>query len=229
MGLNEERGSDAAVLYTSVVGTNTHSYGGVDLVLARAENSDWLPLAPGRTYTAQVTAVVEHGDAPLRPGVMVLSLGPQLVARTPKVRVRDLVGLSTATLPDLKGAKTGLGGGPTLVIGGQPVKTLSDLQGRHPRSAIGWNREFFFLVEVDGRQRSLSAGMTMPELANYFVKLGCQEAMNLDGGGSATLWVLGTVMNEPSEGRPRPAANALVLVQKAKTVAEKELLTQGQR
>jgi len=67
----------------------------------------------------------------------------------------------------------------------------------------------------------------MPELASYLVKLGCQEAMNLDGGGSATLWVLGTVINEPSEGRPRPAANALVLVQKPRTGADKELLTQG--
>jgi exopolysaccharide biosynthesis protein len=67
-------------------------------------------------------------------------------------------------------------------------------------------------VEVDGRQRA-SAGMTLPELADYMVKIGCREALNFDGGGSATLWVYGNVMNTPSEGRERPAANALVIVQ----------------
>ena len=60
----------------------------------------------------------------------------------------------------------------------------------------------------------LSVGMTFPELAAYMVKLGCQEAMNLDGGGSSTMWVSGNTMNSPSEGRERPAANALVVVRK---------------
>jgi exopolysaccharide biosynthesis protein len=49
------------------------------------------------------------------------------------------------------------------------------------------------------------------------VKLGCEEAMNFDGGGSATFWVLGNVMNSPSEGQERPSANALVLVQKPRS------------
>ena len=67
---------------------------------------------------------------------------------------------------------------------------------------------------VDGRQRS-SVGMTYTELAKYMrEKLGCDEALNLDGGGSATLWVFGHVMNSPSEGRERPAANALVVTRK---------------
>jgi exopolysaccharide biosynthesis protein len=46
------------------------------------------------------------------------------------------------------------------------------------------------------------------------VKLGCENAINLDGGGSATLWVSGNVMNSPSEGQERPGANALVVLQK---------------
>src|SRR5437016_5825154 len=85
---------------------------------------------------------------------------------------------------------------------------------RHPRTAIGWNTDSIFMVEVDGRQSHLSVGMTLPELATYKIKLGCANAMNLDGGGSATLWVCGNVMNSPSEGQERPGANALVLVQK---------------
>ena len=60
--------------------------------------------------------------------------------------------------------------------------------------------------------------MTLPEIAEYMVKLGCLYAMNLDGGGSATMWVMGSVMNSPSEGQERPSANALVLLKKGKKI-----------
>ena len=85
---------------------------------------------------------------------------------------------------------------------------------RHPRSAIGWNATHFLLVEVDGRQKGVSEGMTLDEFANWLVKLGCGEAMNLDGGGSATLWYEGKVVNSPCEGRERPIANSLVVLRK---------------
>jgi hypothetical protein len=74
---------------------------------------------------------------------------------------------------------------------------------RHPRSAIGWNGQYYFLVEVDGRKPDLSVGMTLAELAAYLAKLGCEEAMNLDGGGSATLWFAGAVRNRPCDGYER--------------------------
>jgi exopolysaccharide biosynthesis protein len=53
--------------------------------------------------------------------------------------------------------------------------------------------------------------MAFWELADYMVKLGCEEAMGLDGGGSATCWIQGQVMNSPSEGHERAMANSLVL------------------
>jgi exopolysaccharide biosynthesis protein len=87
---------------------------------------------------------------------------------------------------------------------------------RHPRSAIGWNDDFFFLVTVDGRYR-LSVGMTLRELADYMAKLGCKEAMNLDGGGSATLWYEDRVRNRPCDGGERDVANALVVVERRAT------------
>jgi exopolysaccharide biosynthesis protein len=41
--------------------------------------------------------------------------------------------------------------------------------------------------------------------------------MNLDGGGSATFWLDGKVMNSPSDKQERALANALVIVlQKAR-------------
>jgi exopolysaccharide biosynthesis protein len=90
---------------------------------------------------------------------------------------------------------------------------------RHLEAPIELNH--IFLVEVDGRQMGLSVGMSFPGLADYMVRLGCEEAMNFDGGGSATLWALGMVRNNPSEGQERPSANALVVLRKRNSAREK--------
>jgi exopolysaccharide biosynthesis protein len=59
--------------------------------------------------------------------------------------------------------------------------------------------------------------MTLDELARYLVTLGCREAMNLDGGGSAMMWVGGAVVNSPSDGEERAVSNALILLRKGAT------------
>jgi exopolysaccharide biosynthesis protein len=68
---------------------------------------------------------------------------------------------------------------------------------------------------VDGRQKGVSEGMTLKELAAYLVELGCQEAMNLDGGGSATIWYDGKVRNHPCDGYEREVANSLIVFKKS--------------
>jgi hypothetical protein len=213
IGLNEERESDMAVLYTHVIGPNTRAYGGRELVLTGQTNSPWLPLQAGRTYTAVVKGVNEGGNTPVARTTMVLSIGPSLLSHIPKVTNGSVLRISMATSPDLTGAKMAMGGGPTLVAGGKPWHWPGFWQLRHPRSAVGWNKDFIFMVEVDGRQIS-SIGMTFAELATYMIKLGCEEAINLDGGGSATLWVDGRVVNSPSQGYERPSANSVVLMER---------------
>jgi len=216
VGLNEERASDAVVLYTAAAGATTRTSSGVELLLTRAETNDhWLPLRVGETYKARVRQVRNDGDAPLTDDLMVLSLGSKIAGQVSEVKPGDVITISTATSPEMSGSPCAIGGGPALVRGHQAL-SFHGLQPRHPRTAIGWNKEFFFLVEVDGRQRD-SVGMSFPELADYLVKIGCDDALNLDGGGSATLWAYGTVINNPSEGHERPAANALVVIRKNKS------------
>lgn len=58
----------------------------------------------------------------------------------------------------------------------------------NPRSAIGYYEPgHYCFVVVDGRQNGYAKGMTIPELAQVFVDLGCTKAYNLDGGGSAVM------------------------------------------
>lgn len=213
VGLNEPRGT-GAVLYTRAVGPSSRT-AGLDVVLENGGSGAWLPLQVGQNYTARVRRVNPAGNSPIDANVLVLSLGAG-AARPAKIDTGMVVQVSMATTPDLTGARTAIGGGPTLVVGGKAHQVVS-VKGRNPRTAVGWNKDFIYLVEVDGRQRSLSVGMTFAELTAYLVKLGCEEAVNLDGGGSATMWVLGNVMNSPSEGAERPAANALVVLQKTKS------------
>ena len=228
MGLNERRSTDTAVLFTPAVGTTTRTRGGTELVLEPAPESPQLPLQPGRRYSTVIREVRTGGNTPTRASQLVLSLGPRLASRLAKARPGLSVILFTETTPNLAGVQTALGGGPTLVANGAAMK-WSGINLRHPRSAIGWNDEYLFLVEVDGRQGNLSVGMSFPELAEYMHKLGCTEAMNLDGGGSATLWVLGNVINSPSEGRERPAANALVLTETRSDAQNREDRVEGAR
>lgn len=213
-GLNEAREKDAAVLYTAVNGTSTRTHGGRELILEATDQGPLLPLRVGRTLHAKIREVREDGDSPLTKDTLVLSLGYKLTSRLPTLAPGAVLTLVTETVPDLTGVTTAVGGGPTLVRDGKSMEWSGFLM-RHPRTAIGWNKEHIFLVEVDGRQSGLSVGMTLPELSAYMLKLGCEQAMNLDGGGSATMWVGGNVMNSPSEGEERPGANTLVIFRKS--------------
>jgi hypothetical protein len=216
-GLNEERHGDSAVLYTPRMGASTGTKsGGRELILEGVDTNAWLPLRIGTKLQARIKEIREAGDTPLKPGLMVLSLGPQLLVDAPTMRPGDTIKISTATAPDLTGCNTAIGGGPRLVMDGKAVNGWKSPAQRHPRTAIGWNDTHLFLVLVDGRQPGLSVGMGFQELAAYFIKLGCTHAVNLDGGGSASMWLLGQTVNSPSEGQERPIANGLVVVKKPK-------------
>jgi hypothetical protein len=213
IGLNEDRRDDAAVLYTGVVGHSTRTRGGLELALECATDTP-LPLRAGKVYDARVRALSTNGNTPVDRQTVVLSIGPKLMSEVPAIKPGAILKIITETVPDLSGVEVAIGGGPALIRDSKVMQWHGFLHMRHPRSALGWNKDYIFLVEVDGRQIDLSVGMTFPELADYMMKLGCQQAMNFDGGGSATLWALGDVRNSPSEGQERPAANALVVVRK---------------
>ena len=113
--------------------------------------------------------------------------------------------------------------GPALVDGGEIVEGIEDvevdtnfgnhsIQGDQPRTGIGMISEnHLVFVVADGRSDT-SAGVTMTEFAEIFQDLGATVAYNLDGGGSATMYFDGEVVNVPQgNGDERPTSDIFYL------------------
>lgn len=83
--------------------------------------------------------------------------------------------------------------GPALVCGGElqamPEKYQYNIKGREPRCAIGQTGPLsYVMVVADGRGAGDSKGCSVETLARVMADLGCLEAYNLDGGGSALMY-----------------------------------------
>ena len=109
--------------------------------------------------------------------------------------------------------------GPMLLAGGECEAVVADNfnRNRHPRTAVGVRPDgTVLLVVADGRNAS-AAGLSMLELQQLMLVLGCRDAVNLDGGGSTAMVVRGEVVNHPSDNKQfdaageRRVANAIVV------------------
>ncbi|HEX9973614.1 MAG TPA: phosphodiester glycosidase family protein, partial [bacterium] len=116
----------------------------------------------------------------------------------------------------------GIGGGPTLVKNGSVAISHDEevfwdsgvgYSTQNPRTAVGFtNENHAIMLVVDGRQIA-SEGVTLPDLAQIMVNLGCFEAMNLDGGGSTQMAIGSQLINRPEGGTSmRPVPTILTVV-----------------
>jgi hypothetical protein len=88
---------------------------------------------------------------------------------------------------------------------------------RHPRTAAGLDATGtrLVLLVVDGRKPGVAVGMNYDELAAELLRLGCRQALNLDGGGSSVMAIREPaanelrILNRPTDGHERAVANAL--------------------
>jgi len=220
VGLNETPKTNGLVLFTPIFGSTTRATNFMELVLEKCGGPTWLPLHANQDYRARVKSINRCGDTAIDPDTAVLTFGPRWTNELDSAAVGAVLTFSTALSKDLSKATAAIGGGPLLVHNSKAQEwptekgTNTYLLPRHPRTAIGYNSRYFFLVEVDGRQKELSMGMSFAELALFMKDLGCSEAMNLDGGGSSTFWLEGKVMNSPSDKHERALANAIVISRK---------------
>jgi phosphodiester glycosidase len=83
---------------------------------------------------------------------------------------------------------------------------------RHPRCALGIGDDELLAVGCDGRRTGVDAGLDLAELARLLISCGARDAINLDGGGSATLIHRGHLLNRPYSDRDLPAPESRPVV-----------------
>ena len=117
-----------------------------------------------------------------------------------------------------------IGSGPMMLQDGQRIDmgTGAFVTLRHPRTAIGTSGNKVYLVTVDGRSKGNSLGVNLNELANILKWLGAENALNLDGGGSTTMYIEGQpengIVNRPCDNQKfdrqgeRRVCNSLLLL-----------------
>lgn len=147
---------------------------------------------PALLAAAGELAIARRHELPRAPGGDLLQAGPLLVERGEVVfdAGRDEEGFTAAC--------------------DQFDSDITD--GRHPRAAIGLSATHVTLLACDGRRSRMDDGLTMPELAAIMRELGCEVAMNLDGGGSTTLVHRRHLLNRPysEQDQPAPASRPIV-------------------
>ncbi|MBI9071063.1 MAG: phosphodiester glycosidase family protein [Melioribacteraceae bacterium] len=112
----------------------------------------------------------------------------------------------------------GIGGAPTLVKDSSVMVTYNEEimwgsgvgnTNSDPRTAVGYTANNHVIMIVANGRSGESQGVSLPELAEIMLGLGCIEAMNLDGGGSSQLAAGDEYVSIPSE-RPVPTILAIV-------------------
>ena len=111
-------------------------------------------------------------------------------------------------------------GNPKNVGGGETLDTESernDASALHPRTSLGVSQsgDSIIMMVIDGRSAQ-SAGVRTSMLADVMRYAGAYEALNVDGGGSSTLYTQGLgVRNNCSDGKERAVGNAIFAVLEA--------------
>lgn len=116
------------------------------------------------------------------------------------------------------GLVAAVSGRPRLVEDSRPSPTLERFASvRHPRTALGLKKDGTLLILVVDGRREKALGFTGPELSEILLREGVVDGINLDGGGSTTLYIEaeGGVQNTPSDGHERVVVNHLGFRKKA--------------
>ncbi|MCX7610839.1 MAG: phosphodiester glycosidase family protein [Ignavibacterium sp.] len=218
---NSQRGTDALILYNKYFGpsTLTNSFG-TEVEIQPIDSF----ITNSNTRCVVTAKQIGVGNMNINPSRYILSgHGVSKTFLDQNFNVGDTVILKMGTSPIIGNVTALIGGGPRLLINGSKPSTFVGFEGfssdfvntRHPRTAVGFNQDStkVYFVVVDGRQSNLSVGMTLDELADLMLSIGCKNAVNLDGGGSSTMVIHNQVVNSPSDpGGERSVANALFAI-----------------
>ena len=215
-GINEPCNDSDIILYTQRFGSKTDTKGCAEAVVRgreirelRGENSeipkDGYVISAGARLQKFLHSNLRSGDR--------LDINVEIVpySLTQPMELKQIVG-----------------GGPRLVKGGRVYVSKKEEKfkrdiatARTSRTAVGITGAgniLFVAIDKTSRIKSdgltKSQGMTLEELSELLMILGAVDAMNLDGGGSTTMYLSGEVVNTPANGSEVPVSNAILIRQK---------------
>jgi exopolysaccharide biosynthesis protein len=118
--------------------------------------------------------------------------------------------------------ETAVGGGPVLVQNNKVQISNNEerkfagkaINDRHPRTAIGYTNDNKIIILVAEGRSETASGLTLTQEAKILVDLGCEEALNLDGGGSTCMLLNGKQTNKPSDKEGERAVPSVFIIEK---------------
>lgn len=220
----QDGGGGGVFLYNKNYGAYTGTKGEKLEIVIEAEDDE---LSVDKEILGVVKKISNKGGTPVSKGELVLSFGKGSNGYNDVLNIKpgDEIVISVEdTLGELAEVKEGFGLYHQIVENNRIVTSGTNV---NPRTALGVKSDGQVVMYVsDGRQANVGNGLTIEELAYHMIELGCEEAWNLDGGGSSQLLArkpgvdqTAALRNSPSEGTARKVANGLLLVYDESTSA----------
>jgi Phosphodiester glycosidase len=217
-GVDTTRTRRMATLFTPAYHTHTDTQaGGLEWILeGRPLRVRGAPETSGKTTIPKDGFVLSYGGTQAPAALRALAPGTRVELETRYTPIDGTAG-------EWEKAEDIIGGAGLLARDGRflddwSVERLAAgfAETRHPRTMIGTHADgSLWLITIDGRQPQLSAGMTLAELRALARRLSLTNALNLDGGGSTTMWIQGQVVNSPADAAgPRKVSDALLVMKR---------------
>ncbi len=206
VGTNRERGENDIVIYTKSFSDTTQT------------NNNGIEFIVKNNRVVKVFDEVGNIQIPVNGYVISVSGSSRdealkFLRVNTKAQISFAVETTTGLLPNLHNKSKFLSkseditnGVPQLIKNGvieitwqEEKASKSFYETKHPRTAVAKLKDGkFLMVTVDGRSEA-SGGIGLEDLAKILLELGATDAMNLDGGGSTTMFLDGKVVNNPSD------------------------------
>ncbi len=201
VGINRERKDDDVVIFTDFFNRTTLT------------DSDGVEFIVRKNKIRQIFD--KKGSSEIPPDGFVISVSGKKreeFLRLLKIGTKVTRGVSNSismdgSNPNMFGPSEDVGGGVPQLIKNENIEitweqekaSKSFVETKHPRTAVAKLKDGkFLMITVDGRSEQ-SAGIGLQNLAEILLELGAADAMNLDGGGSTTMFLSGKIVNRPSD------------------------------
>lgn len=200
-GINRERKKDDLILFDSDFHRTTLTdQNGVEIMIQAGKVVNILNNRGNSQIPQNGFVLSASGDERERL-LQTLKVGTKVKISTPIINLCSEKGNGAVCFTEdaTNGAVRLIKDGKIEITWEQENQSKSFVETKHPRTAVAKLKDGkFLMVTIDGRSET-SGGIGLQNLAEILLEMGATDAMNLDGGGSTTMFLDGKVVNKPSD------------------------------